>query len=290
MTKKQELILVIRKRFNRFDVEAPDELVNYSRNQLILINRQLTDARNASSIPDVKTIPFRKKRVQQITWRRLNVNGIKNHHQALKIIHSLSAPSKIPTYGYSLPAKTCITGSKLAKIQDSICHDCYALDGWYNFSWVQNALYKRLEAINHPKWVDAMVFKILQMSLKWFRWHDSGDLQGLDHLHKIVQVALRTPDTLHWLPTREYGIVRKYWEIHGGTPFYKLVPNMSLRLSATMFDKEPPLKLALKLGCQVSGVSSTDYNCPASKQNHNCENCRACWEQKNFEITYKKHK
>jgi hypothetical protein len=45
---------------------------------------------------------------------------------------------------------------------------------------------------------------------KYFRWHDSGDIQGLEHFAKIVEVARATPNTLHWLPTREAQTVASY--------------------------------------------------------------------------------
>jgi hypothetical protein len=36
-----------------------------------------------------------------------------------------------------------------------------------------------------------------------FRWHDSGDVQDVDHLEKIFEVCRLTPSKRHWMPTRE---------------------------------------------------------------------------------------
>ena len=35
---------------------------------------------------------------------------------------------------------------------------------------------------------------------------DSGDLQSLEMLEAIAEVARQTPEVKHWLPTKEYGI------------------------------------------------------------------------------------
>jgi len=145
-----------------------------------------------------------------------------------------------------------------------------------------------------------MVYLIKRHRCAYFRWHDSGDLQGIDHLFKIVQIAHAVPDCKFWLPTREYGIVRKYWELFGKVPFNEMVPNLCIRLSATMFDSKPPVDLATKMGCGSSAVSKSRYNCPAySKtiqvnngkktiQKSYCGSCRKCWDVKE-QITYKLH-
>ena len=68
--------------------------------------------------------------------------------EALKIIGgSLSKPSKMPGWSIGLPAKECKTGGKLQKVPGSVCYDCYALKGCYVFKVVQDAQYRRLEAI-----------------------------------------------------------------------------------------------------------------------------------------------
>ena len=52
----------------------------------------------------------------------------------------LSNPSKMPGTCFSIPAQHCVTGSVLAKIPGSVCHDCYALKGAYIWPQVQNAM------------------------------------------------------------------------------------------------------------------------------------------------------
>ena len=73
----------------------------------------------------------------------------------------------------------------------------------YVFKVVQDAQYRRLKAIKNPRWVEAMAHLINSKKPDVFRWHDSGDVQDLDHLNKIYEVCRLTPDKRHWMPTRE---------------------------------------------------------------------------------------
>ena len=122
--------------------------------------------------------------------------------EAKEITGGLSKPSKMPGPSYNLPAIACITGAKLAKIPGTVCHGCYALKGRYRFSNVRLALARRLESLQHPRWVEAMTALISGEEV--FRWHDSGDLQSAWHLKRIFEVCKNTAETWHWLPTREH--------------------------------------------------------------------------------------
>lgn len=215
--------------------------------------------------------------------------------EALKVVHGLSEPSKMPCYGYSIPASSCKIGAMIAKAnKNSICGKCYAKRGHYRHKTVQNALERRLVSIQNPNWVDAMVYLINGMP--HFRWHDSGDIMDISHLAKIVEIAKRTPETKHWLPTREYPTIATFVNNAKETAkkkkkaLRKYIPeNLTIRLSAGDFDSKGPVGLAKKLGVGVSGASKTEYNCPASKQENECKDCRKCWDKKAFSIMYKKH-
>jgi len=207
------------------------------------------------------------------------------YKEALEIIVSLSAPSKMPCHGWSISARRCITGAKMAKVEGSICSKCYALKGRYVFPNVQDCLERRFHSLSDPRWIDAMslVLNTVEHS-GYFRWHDSGDLQGLWHLKMIVEVCKRTPHITHWLPTREYAFVRQYIDEVGPLP-----ENLTVRFSALMFDGPVPELLAKRCGVQVSGASSAGFNCPSSKQANKCGSCRECWKPSVFNITYKQH-
>ena len=139
--------------------------------------------------------------------------------EARKITGGLSAPGKMPEGSYNLPAAACETGAKLREIPDTPCHKCYAFKGRYNFPNVKDALARRLKSLDHPDWVEAMTE--LVKGKKHFRWHDSGDIQGVAHLKKIFEVCNNTPGTMHWLPTQE----RKY------LPLGSYPDNLVIRLS-----------------------------------------------------------
>ena len=126
-----------------------------------------------------------------------------NTKEAWALVGGLSKPSKMPGWSIGIPAKECKTGKKLRLIPESVCYECYALKNCYMFKVVQTAQYKRLKAIRHPGWVDAMALLIYSKKPDVFRWHDSGDVQDEEHLNKIFEVCRLTPEKRHWMPTRE---------------------------------------------------------------------------------------
>jgi hypothetical protein len=76
------------------------------------------------------------------------------------------------------------------------------MKGCYVFPVVQAAQYRRLDSIQDPRWVDAMALLINSKKSKYFRWHDRRRA-GRSSLMKIFEVCELTPETKHWLPTRE---------------------------------------------------------------------------------------
>lgn len=205
--------------------------------------------------------------------------------QAVEFIGGFSKPSKMPCHGFSIPARHCKTGAKLRNVKDSICSICYALKGRYMFKNVQNALDRRFAKLKHKMWVEAMTIAISGTeSSGFFRWHDSGDIQDVEHLNRIVQVAKNLPQIKFWLPTREYSIVSQWKKENGSFP-----DNLNVRLSGLKKDGPAPSSIAARLGLTTSGVSKEDFNCPASTQGNKCLSCRACWDNTVQNINYKQH-
>ena len=205
--------------------------------------------------------------------------------EAISFIGGLSKPSKMPCFSYSIPPWECKTGGKLRSIKESVCAKCYAFKGRYGFPPVKNALKRRFESIGSALWVEAMTLAISgSEGSGFFRWHDAGDIQDLNHLEKIAQVARNLPSIQFWLPTREYKIVSEYVEKHGKFP-----ANLTVRLSAYKVDGQAPLSLARRLGVLTSTVSSGSFTCPAPNQGNKCLACRACWNKDIETISYKKH-
>ena len=195
--------------------------------------------------------------------------------EAKKITGGLSAPSKMPGPSYNLPATQCITGAKLAQVPGSVCHGCYALKGRYRFNNVKAAMARRLEALGHPDWIAAMT--VLIKGEPVFRWHDSGDLQSPEHLKAIFEVCKNTPETRHWMPTREARFLRLM------DP--EVIPkNLIIRFSSHMVDQQP-----VGWWPWTSTVSTEMKTCPAKDQGNECKSCRACWDRNISNVTYPKH-
>ena len=195
--------------------------------------------------------------------------------EAREITGGLSKPSKMPGPAYNLPAVACKTGAKLVKIKGSVCAGCYALKGRYRFTNVQQALQRRLRSLEDPRWVDAMVD--LVQGEKWFRWHDSGDIQSLKHLENIFQVCKQTPETKHWMPTREVKFLK---DIDPAS----VPPNLIIRISSHMIDQGP-----VKHWPWTSTVVTSGRTCPAPEQGNSCQDCRACWDRSTANVAYGKH-
>jgi len=207
--------------------------------------------------------------------------------QAATVAGSVTTTSKMPCKSYSLPTVACITGYKMSKIAGSICNTCYANKGNYvqYANNIEPAQHARLDSLVDPLWVDAMVAHIGSDS--YFRWHDSGDLQGLWHLEKIAQVAELTPNCKHWLPTREYSMVKAYIAKHGQLP-----KNLIVRLSAMYVDKAVTIPASLQGQANVTvsnvhTVTAIGHECNSPKQGGKCLDCRACWSTK--PVSYKIH-
>ena len=198
-----------------------------------------------------------------------------NTKEAWTLVGGLSKSSKMPGWSIGIPAKECKTGAKLRLIPDSVCEGCYALKGCYVFKVVQEAQYKRLRAISHPDWVLAMATLINSKKPDVFRWHDSGDVQDVDHLEKIFEVCRLTPEKRHWMPTREAWI-----KDH----MHKAPANLVVRFSSPMVDQGP-----VKSWANTSTVSTKSRTCPAPDNNNECGTCRACWDPLVKNIEYGKH-
>ena len=222
--------------------------------------------------------------------------------EAKTITGSMTRTSKMPGLSYSLPAWECKTGAKLAKVAGSVCAGCYAMKGNYTrYPAIKAAQYVRLKAITDPRWVSAMVTQIKRQ--KFFRWHDAGDIQSAEHLQKIFEVCRLTPDTKHWIPTREAQFLKDV------NP-EEVPENLIIRMSSHMIDQGPvsfwpwtstvvneknkstcPAPYTDKKGKVHTATQMKAYT-PAQKKEldfGHCGNCRSCWDRKIPNIEYGKH-
>jgi len=115
-----------------------------------------------------------------------------------------------------------------------------------------------------------------------FRWHDSGDIQSVNHLLNIAMVMKFLPSVRGWLPTREYQILDACKD---------LPSNLIVRASAHMLDANAPSRFP------NSSIVLTDNSklpdgaslCPAYTQGGECKDCRNCWDKDIAVIAYPKH-
>lgn len=200
--------------------------------------------------------------------------------------------SKMPGSTFAVTATKCNVGGKLAKIEGSTCHKCYALklekirpsvsQGW-------NANHDRATALiasDPTRWAKFMAFQITKAAEKtgeaYHRWFDSGDIANMAMLRAIAMVCDLTPSIKHWLPTREAAIVKAFLRSHD------LPPNLTIRISATMVDDKPIAGHA-NTSTVHKAAAHIGHACPARHQGNACGSCRACWSRDVANVSYALH-
>jgi hypothetical protein len=219
-------------------------------------------------------------------------------HSALAAIGGLSKPSKMPGHGFSLPAAYCQTGSILRLQDGSTCAACYACKGRYLFANVQAAMERRWQLLmaalqgddaaqfDYELAWDRVLEYLQAKGETWFRWHDSGDLQGPDHARLILRLAQAHPRMHFWLPTKEYALA-KLMEDEG------IPANLCVRLSRPMVGQPCPITPAGPLAYSSVRPRGTnpfewEFKCPAPDQGNTCGDCRACWNP-SVQVCYEQH-
>ena len=240
-------------------------------------------------------------------------NKIKTLKEANSIAGTLSKTSKMPCRSYGISASACATGNAMKelnknKLSITCMHDvevalldgkliptcalCYCDDrGNYNYPSVKSSLHNRLVSITNPLWTEALTYMINRehdKGFKYFRWHDSGDIQSLEHIEQIVVACICTPLVAHWLPTLEAGThIAKFVQKYGSMD---RIRNLCVRASTPFINARPmPNK---KLGIQSSVVIADDRTlkkemltfmndniCPAKLGDGTCGDCRKCWDK-----------
>jgi hypothetical protein len=209
----------------------------------------------------------------------------------------LGKTTKMPGYSWGISAWACRRGSELADNLAAVCAHCYARLGRYATPVVAAAHERRLAAVSDPRWVDAMVLLLRAWAAgSYFRWFDSGDLQSVDMLDKIVAVCRRTPSTRHWLPTHEPGIVGQWLAANpDGFP-----ANLCVRISADYVEDRvttpthglPTATVHRHKGEPVpaaSGRRGDSIECLAYRRGGVCGSCRACWEPRVRNVSFLLH-
>lgn len=206
-----------------------------------------------------------------------------NHKLAKHISGSLGKPSKMPGLSYGISATLCNVGSKLAKVVGSVCHGCYALKANYKYPSVTQAHAKRYNGLSSVSWADSMIKLISDSKETYFRWHDSGDIQSLQHLFDIVRIAEALPSVNFWLPTKEKGLIVEYLK-----SFQAFPDNLVVRLSSAMIDAKP-MSGFTHTSTVNDKSESIGFACRAPAQGNKCLDCRACWDKSIANVSYHLH-
>jgi len=193
--------------------------------------------------------------------------------------------TKMPGTTFPICAFACYTGSKLAKVKGSVCEQCNmrrlqkirpSVDQGYKtnlFKW---------QVSNTSNWIDAMVFQIKRYAADGYhRWFDSGDLQSMEMLEAIAEVARQTPKVKNWLPTKEYQIITKYLKTN------TLPANLIVRVSAAMIDGKPS-KAFRNTSTVHRNNEPLGFECKARTRGNACGPCRACWDKRIKNVSYPK--
>ena len=268
---------------------------------------------------------------------------LKELHQLLGKTETTKAISKgnvkMPGRHFSSSAFFCQTGSILMKKEGTPCSHCYATKGNYAYTTNISGNSRNSLAIEYYQnvvgsfdlWTFALIKLIEYHAEKtevikddkgevigivdplYFRFHDAGDIQSLEHLEAINNVALALPHVNMWLPTRELAYVKQFFDKNGS-----FAPNLVVRQSQHKNGKKPFAfsKYPQLLTSTVSWNEGT-HNCPAltqyiekwvknrktnqielKRQYGVCEgigqdgkhnSCRNCWDSKIPNINYTLH-
>ena len=191
----------------------------------------------------------------------------------------------------------CQVGSKLALIEGTPCHTCYArklqkLRPSVDKGWKANLDKWRQASTSElgiATWIAAMVLQITRYNTDGYhRWFDSGDLQSVEMLDAICQVARATPDIKHWLPTQERGIVSRYTQCLL-PPTGKIPSNLIIRVSASKLNGPQPKGFANTSQVFTGDQAPLGSECHARHNDNNCGDCRACWDPLVEFVSYPKH-
>lgn len=202
--------------------------------------------------------------------------------------------TKMPGTSFGLTTEACIVGSTLRDIEGSVCSKCYAhrlekIRPSVKLGWQRrtDAVHEAIKSVkSRNRWIEAMVERLTMIGEEYHRWHDSGDIQSLEHLIMIAMVAEATPHIKHWLPTKEYSIVRQFVDFG-----YEIPDNLCIRLSSYMIGQPPTKHIKGVKWSMVerSPQGTSRHICPARTQGNRCGECRACWNKEVDTVSYPLH-
>jgi hypothetical protein len=213
----------------------------------------------------------------------------------------LTEARKMPCASWSLPAREACPYAFYG--DDTICGNCYATKGSYTqYPSVKKAQRARFEWVREclktdtgtDSFVSTMVETITRTGNPYFRVHDSGDLFSPAYVWAWVRITQALPGIRFWFPTRSWRpltmtkispATKIAWEL--ALLALAAEPNVTVRPSALFFNAPAPVIPGLSAGSTAADDGS--FTCPASKQDNECRDCRACWDAPTMPISYRAH-
>ncbi len=223
-------------------------------------------------------------------------------------VGGLTKTSKMPWYSYSLPARLACPGSaERMRSPASVCRVCYGCKGMYVMPDPRKAMARRLRIVERFKgdpraayaWAQDMVHLLLSLGANEggtrFRWHDSGDVTGAEHMEAIAVVARKLPFVRFWLPTQEPGIVNAAY-LRWMKTYDKWPENLCVRVGARDVDGEPDTLFPCCEGATYSKVVSSrdEATCPATMKYPTVKacadvECSLCWQRNMPLVKFRRH-
>jgi len=200
--------------------------------------------------------------------------------------------SKMPGSTFAVTVDKCNVGGKLALIEGSTCHKCYAVSiekrypsahiGWTN-NYIKATSLIATDPERRSQWIAFQILKAYEKTSEpYHRWFDGGDTASLAMLKAIARVCELTPGIHHWLPTREAAVVKAFLRE------CSLPANLVIRVSSTMIDDQP-----IKGHRHTSTVHKRKHwfgtACEARTRGNQCGPCRACWNPAIQNVSYPLH-
>lgn len=107
-------------------------------------------------------------------------------------------------FNFDIPAYRSRTGLITCPNARDCVANCYARQGTYRFSTVQNKHEANLEASLSTEFVDNMIKEITDRKAKIIRIHSSGDFYSELYAQKWIVIAKELPDVLFYAYTKSW--------------------------------------------------------------------------------------
>ena len=177
------------------------------------------------------------------------------------------------------PVITCAPGCKCAG-------KCYAAKLCRIYKTVRQAYNRNLEILNTDSSAYFQQVNDYCKTVRFFRWHVSGDIVGPGYLLNMVSIAENNPHCKFLAFTKQYGLVNNYIEKYGPLPI-----NLQV-----LFSEWPGMELDNPHGLPVAHVIFKGQEPEEAWKicGGNCTECACagigCWELKNNEhIAFYEH-